>query len=284
MTTKNVKVRDAFTNAWKHVANEKRTTRADMVLKAVFDAVTRTSKKDKLYVASDNIYKAFTPTQNDVKLANGYSHYKAVELALTESYSDDFDFVLAGYPDIQSEIFYIYEELIEHALVLVDAGLEFYLPEPWYVYVFVDQTIPPIHQAIQMAHVTMKLGMADGFKDPDVFGNVLDVFGNVLDADNIHLVVLGLQENGYADIVELAQTLIEPYNNSYEVFYESEFNRYTALAVWPINGLDREPFRHMKLLSFDNVGQAPVSDQPSVNLVTLEAANDNVRQLEPNIV
>lgn len=265
MRNKHSAARKSFAVAWKKIANARVTTRSDMLFKAVFDAVTgRPAKKDLIFVVTDKIHQVFSPETNPIKLANGWSPYKSVELAFNEVPSELLFDALSDHPDVLRTIEDVYLVLENHIQKLKNDGVDFYLPEPWYVYLFVDQSIPPIHQAIQLAHVSMKLGMQDYMMSDDP---------NDFSADNIHLVVVGVQENGYACIEDVACNLVEKANDQYVTFYESEFDMFTTLAVAPVNGIDRRAYRNLKLLSF-----------PETALIVQEriAANDNTR--EPALV
>lgn len=151
-----------YTKFWKKLANEKALTREDHVmhcaLKAFFAKDTNEISKEEIFARI--CAKAFTATSNQNKLTNGWSKYKAIQVAIytirfkvtVQIFGLPYEVSLKEIFDGDASQFTKFNQFVK-SLNTRDIKVRHY------TYIFVDQdNVEPIHQAVQAAHVAMVIG------------------------------------------------------------------------------------------------------------------------------
>lgn len=118
-----------------------------------------------------------------------------------------------------------------------------------YVYIFVRQDISPEQQAVQAAHVTMKLGyqMRSNAEVEYSFPNESTHQLSWADPNDTYFTLVGVRN---LDALNAVDSILATYNMEYEVFFEPDLNfgEITAIAVYPLPEDKRGPLLAFNLL------------------------------------
>lgn len=222
-----------YKEAWAELARNKLTTSVDHVTNCIIKAVFAKTNAPREQIAAALIRKHFTPTRNEMKLANGWSRYKAVELALLGCgpYSVKFNEQLKCLSENEQNVFEGIRRKLKDDITNRDASI-IELP---FTYVFVRQDISCEQQLVQAAHATLEVGTQ---LRPEA-------------AQNLHFCVCGAPNE--ADLMDIRDTAISNGLPESKVvsFYEPDIgNQLTAFATLPLKGSERDVFRKYKRLTF----------------------------------
>lgn len=210
-----------FRKIWKTM--EHRTAR-DHFHYCILKAMNAKSNKDKVQIASAILQKAFTPTTNAVKLANGRDTWSGIW---------DAGLGWTTIPDACETD----EEKAEYTRIVKELKLYFMsnrgqLPDTPYHYVFVRQDISIEQQMVQAGHACTEVGYAIREAGESI--------------ENLHMCLIGV-----LNVEELAkaQTVLTRNDIKHVAFFEPDMdNQMTAIATYPIGHRKRRFLRGFKRL------------------------------------
>jgi hypothetical protein len=224
---------DDYKKVWKDLNASKSIQSYHIIQLAILKAIEK-YKDDPAVIAKSKNYiyhkmaQAFTPISRKVKLDNGRKEFDAVKNALY--------FIGPRYPHLfyrdlknilSPEGVKLYGDIARN--LNMDGFVEYYNRE--YVYIFVRQDISPEYQAVQSAHVTLRLGYT--LKDMDKKR-----------MENLYFTLVGVP--GSKEIYELANE-----HQTAEKFFEPDFNnQITAIALMPVLARKRGKLMTYKKLVF----------------------------------
>lgn len=226
-----------ITEIWKQIANSKTIT-PEYVLGYCLLRALRAKHENKVEIARYFIGRAFSPTKRQYasfSTNHPAHHFHSVEVAL-RNIKDRYVRYGVQYTTLLGEkatdIFETAEEIDQFAELINNIGDFEY--DRHYTYVFVRQDIPPVHQLVQAAHVTMCVGQK---------------MGNRHDAHNTYFAVIGVLDKHELRAVH---NLLVEQNFAFEEFVEPDIgHEVTAIATHPIHFTKRRPLQGFPLLVFD---------------------------------
>lgn len=95
-----------------------------------------------------------------------------------------------------------------------------------YMYLFIREDLSTAQQIVQTAHAVEQL---QGYGESDITN---------------HMVLIGAKDQD--DLTSIADYLTGA-NINHAMFYEPDIESYTAIATWPLIGLQRKPMKHFQL-------------------------------------
>lgn len=227
-----------FYKVWKNLLPSKTITSYHIIQYAILKAMDK-YKDDPAIVtkATGFVYykmaKAFTPVRRKSKLDNGRQEFDAVQLAL-------------GHLNYSPNIFFqdekniltktgrsIYRDIIRQ--LSIKALAEYYKRE--YVYIFVRQDISPEYQAVQSAHVALRLGYKLGYHSEEhkmTHDRMKELYFTLVGVPNLDALTKISERQGA------------------ELFHEPDINnQLTAVAYMPVKAKDRGKLLTYKRLVFN---------------------------------